>query len=233
MDTRSLWPAGLLAFAAIAPAATAQFGGFATSDTAFRDLFINEATVNMTGTYVNFNGIAGTRFTSLASAPGATFESNITTVGTPTNGLPVYASTFSDRLGTIVGTPFSSGTDDGRMGYQVLFSSPQQYAGIYRNWNSSNVTQFYNSSDELLYEFSGLSVYYAGYTGDPNNQSTWVSRIQMDGNLLSGVRQVGYSDDLVYGVSESFAVPEPSTYALFGIGLAAVVLAGYRRKRIW
>lgn len=212
------------------PTVHAEFTGFATNDAAFRDLFINEATVNQTGTYVNFDGIAGTRFSTLAGAPGATFESNITTSGSPTSGLPVYASTFSDRLGTIVGTPFSSGTDDGRMGYQVLFSTPQQYAGIQRNWNSSSVTQFYNSEDELLYEFTGLSVYYAGYTGDPNDQSQWVSRIQMDGNLLSGVRQVGYSDDLVYGISTSFAVPEPSTYALFGLGLAAVALVGVRRK---
>lgn len=102
--------------------------------------FAAEAAIN--GTLEEFNLPNGTRFSSLPSTPGVSYELNITTSGGATSGLPVLTSIFGNHAGTIVGTPFSSGTDDGRMGYQMVFDSPQRWAGIQRYWNSFTVTQF-------------------------------------------------------------------------------------------
>ncbi|MEO0795187.1 MAG: PEP-CTERM sorting domain-containing protein [Verrucomicrobiota bacterium] len=190
-------------------------------------LFEQEAAIS--GTLVDFNETSGTRFFSLSSAPGVSFQSNITTIGTPTSGLPVVGSFFASSAGRIVGTPFASGTDDGRVGYEITFDTPQQYAGIQRIWNDQTLTQFYNGEDELLFELSGVANPFVGFAGDPGNTNFWVSRIQIDTVAPSTNRQVGLSDDLVYGTS-TFAIPEPRTYVLMAVGVAMVLTYLRRRK---
>ena len=191
-------------------------------------LFEQEAMI--TGIIVDFEGTGGTRFFALPTAPGVSFQSNITTSGTPTGGLPVVGSFFAASAGRIVGTPFSSGTDDGRVGYEILFDSPQQYAGIQRIWNDQTLTQFFNAEDELLFELSGVANPFVGFAGNPGDMTTWVSRIQIDTVAPSNSRQVGYSDDLIYG-SSSFAIPEPRTYALIGMG-ALMILGFFQRRKV-
>lgn len=188
--------------------------------------FAAEATAN--GTLEEFDLPNGTRFSSLPSTLGVSYESNITTSGGSTSGLPVTTSFFNNRSGTIVGTPFSSGTDDGRMGYQMVFDSPQRWAGIQRFWNSFTVTQFYDQNDDLLFEFTGEATPFVGFIADSANTDDWVKRIQIDGRPDQGTRQVGYSDDLMFGTSNLVLIPEPTTSTFF---LGALLAGSLRRRR--
>ncbi len=188
-----------------------------------------EAEAALTGIFEDFDGIAGSNFSTLPTAPGATFSSNIGTTGSPISVNQVRASTFSGRVGTIIGTPFNGGSDDGRVGYQVVFDTPQQYAGIQRYWNDQTLTEFYNAADKLIFSFTGESTPFVGFAADPNDPSTWVKRIQMDTTAASSSRQVGYSDDLIYGTG-TLTIPEPRTYALMALGAAMLGLFWWRRR---
>ena len=188
--------------------------------------FTAEATAN--GTVEDFDLPNGTRFNSLATTPGVTYESNITISGNPTSGLPVTTSFFPERAGTIVGTPFATGSDDGRMGYQIVFDSAQRWAGIQRYWSPFTVTQFYDENDDLLFEFTGEATPFVAFIADSANTNDWVKRIQIDGRPDQGTRQVGYSDDLMFGTSDFTFIPEPATSTLF---LGSLVAGSFLRRR--
>ncbi|MCC6474603.1 MAG: hypothetical protein IT514_12765 [Burkholderiales bacterium] len=147
---------------------------------------------------------AGTDLTSQYSAYGVTFSSNISVAGAPFGPVHVEVSSAPGRVNTIVGSPCDGGcVDDGQVGYQALFATPQRRAGLMRNWNTFAVTRFYNQGGQLLAEHvNSVGSEFVGYIADGTNPATdWVARIQMDGNVLSGSRQVGYSDDLFFGTA--------------------------------
>lgn len=154
---------------------------------------------------------------------GARFASILNTAGQPFGPEHVEVSGnhgFATYGNTIVGSPFPSGSDDGRVGYEVRFDEAQRRAGILRAWNTSSLTRFYNAAGDLLVEHQNTtSVEFVGWIADSDDQSTWVARIVMDG-LDAGGRQVGYSDDLYFGTM----VPSPASACL----LAA---AGFMRRR--
>ena len=158
-------------------------------------------------TFIDFESVAtGTNLTTQFS--GITFASNISTTGIPFGPVHVEVSgAFSGTDGnTIVGSPCDPGcVDDGRVGYEIVFATPQRRAGLERIWNTSTKTQFYNASDTLLAEHvNTVGTEFVGFIADGTVPATdWVSRIQIDGNLLTGVRQVGYSNDLFYGTAIS------------------------------
>jgi hypothetical protein len=158
---------------------------------------------------------------------GARFASIINTTGVPFGPEHVEVSAsygFSTYGKTIVGSPFPSGSDDGRVGYEVRFDVAQGRAGILRAWNTAAVTRFYNAAGVLLAEHvNTVSGEFVGWVAQSNDGSDFVARIVMDGNLISGTRQVGYSDDLYFGAF----VPAPGGAALLLIALAAPA----RRRR--
>lgn len=187
-----------------------------------RDLF--EAAVTSSGfSKVTFTYPAGTQLTTQIT--GLTFATIRNSNGTPISA-PVYVSGFSGRTGTIVGTPCSGCSDDGRYAYQVVFTTPQRAAGIQRNWNQYTRTRFYAGDGSLLGEFPGTG-YVGWFADDPNDTASYVKRIEMDGvrDPVANAIQVGYSDDLIYGIG---AIPEPGTALLLGAGVLG--LAGLRRR---
>ena len=215
-------------FSVLASAHHLSAAGFVGPE--IRDQFLDEAAAN--GTFENFDGLSGSRFTTLGTLPGVTFGSNISTSGNPISGLPVVGSfTGIGPAGTIVGTPFLNGTDDGRIGYQILFGSPQRWVGLQRVWNEFTLTQFFNSNDELLFEFTGEANPFVGFIADSDSSTDWVARIQIDGRRTDDpamTRQVGYTDDLAFGTSEFTIVPEPATSSILA---AFLTLSALRRKR--
>lgn len=119
------------------PAARTQFEAYATS---------------LGDTFIDFNNLAlNTNLSNQLDSLGVTFASNINTNGTPFGPVHVQVSAAPGRTNTIVGSPCDGGcTDDGRVGYQILFTSPQRRAGLMRHWNTQTLTQFYNAAGTLL-----------------------------------------------------------------------------------
>ena len=189
-----------------------------------QDLF-DGAVSNSGYTLQDFQGFSvGTPLTTQIA--GLTFESHIGTGGAPQGPHPVNTSaTFGAT--TIVGRPCGGCSDDGRVGYRILFSTPQAGVGIERLWNSSLVTRFYTPTGQLLHEFSGVATDFFAYFAETADQSLWVGQVEMDGNLLKGSRQVGYADNLIYGTA---LIPEPSTASLLSIGLVALATSRARRS---
>lgn len=154
---------------------------------------------------------------------GVNFASIISTSGNPFGPFHVEVSggygpgTFGN---TIVGSPCDGCGDDGRVGYEITFDSAQRRAGLLRLWNNSSLTSFYNVNGDLLGTHQiTASQQFVGWMADSNDESTWVSRIVMDGLDSGGSRQVGYSDDLYFGTQ----VPAPAgsaSLALLGFGCA-------------
>ncbi len=155
---------------------------------------------------------------------GLTFQSHKGTTGGALNG-PVNVSTRGPG-GTkqIVGTFSDFSSDDGRVGYQISFATPQAAVGIERNWNSGVMTRWFDTTGALLAELPG-TVGYQGYVvpkTDPD--SKLISRIELDAIMPAATRQVGYSDDLIYGTTR---IPEPGLALLLAPALALLA----RRRR--
>jgi hypothetical protein len=192
------------------PAARTQFEGY-------RD---NPAILD---TFIDFNSLAaGTKLATQFSAQGVTFSSNINTDGTPFGPVHVEVSSAVGGI-TIVGSPCDPFCgDDGRVGYQIVFAAPQRRAGLLRIWNADTRTRFYSQSG-LLAEHPGTG--FVGYIADGTDPATqWVARIQIDGVVNSGSRQVGYSDDLFFGSAGlNITVPLVSGFNLTGNGFTAAL----------
>jgi hypothetical protein len=175
------------------------------------------------GTYVDFATTpvalaVGTNLTT--QVPGITFASITNTAGGPAGPFHVEVSAAPGRQNTIVGAPCGGCSDDGRVGYEMVFDSPHNHAGLLRIWNASTQTLFYNNVGALLDSHAGTG--FVGWVGD-GSASQQVKRIVIDTIGASNARQVGYSDDLYFGAS----IPEPSSWALFAV--AAVALARRRK----
>lgn len=179
--------------------------------------------------YLNFENVAGGTNLLPGTDPfgvGARFASIIDTSGNPFGPEHVEVSNlhgYATYGNTIVGSPFQFGNDDGRVGYEIAFDAPQRRAGILRAWNTAAVTRFYNADGVLLGQHQNtVGAEFVGWVADSNDPSAWVSRMVMDGLVLSGSRQVGYSDDLYFGVM----VPSPASAGAIVIGLLA-----FKRRR--
>lgn len=158
---------------------------------------------------------------------GVRFASVIYTNGTPFGPEHVEVSSrhhYATYGNTIVGSPFQFGSDDGRVGYQITFDTPQAHAGLRRIWNTEALTRFYDAAGNLLAEHvNTTSVEFVGYVAEASDGSDRVARILMDTTVVSGTRQVGYSDDLYFGL-----IPTPATSFL---GLAGAAVLASRRRR--
>ena len=199
---------GLCATSAIPALAAEMFGP--TARTQFENL-----RDNFGATHIDFGSLgAGTNLTTqLTVANGVSFASNISTFGSPFG--PFHVEVVS---GQIMGSPCGGCSQDGRVGYEIVFSAPQRAAGLARNWNTTSTTIFYNEAGTSLFEHQNtVNSEYVGYIADSADSATWVKRIQADGPDAS--RQVGFSDDIMYGTN----VPEPATMALLGLSVMALL----------
>ena len=111
------------------------------------------------GHFIDFNGLSsGTRLDNeFVANDGVSFASNISIFGVPLSNPQhmlvhvIGAPPNPDLIGTIVGTPSSiSCCDDGRVGYEISFSTPQRWAGLLRIWNTSTTTQLFDEMGNLL-----------------------------------------------------------------------------------
>ena len=125
-----------------------------------------------------------------------------------------------------MGSPFAFGGDDGRVGYEIVFDETQGRAGIERVWNTSSLTRFYNEAGELLAEHQNtVNTEFVGWFAEAVDGSDRVKRIVMDGLAPGGTRQVGYSDNLYFGLE----IPAPGALALVVLG--AITAGGRGRGR--
>ena len=181
------------------------------------------------GTFVDFGTAAIPVGTNLGpgggQVAGVSFASITTTSGGPTT--PKHVEVSSSFGGSIVGSPCDPGcVDDGRVGYEIVFDTPQNHAGLLRLWNTSTETTFYDDLGGVLgVHVNTTGTEFVGWIGD-GNAGQQVKRIVIDTIAPSSSRQVGYSDNLYFGA----AVPEPSTLALLALGLGAVA-TGRRSRR--
>ena len=165
------------------------------------------------GEFVDFESTpAGTNLNPGADLLGAgmRFASIVSTTGTAFGPFHVEVSNQhipSSFGNTIVGSPCSLCTDAGRGGYEIVFDEPQRRAGLMRVWNTAATTAFYSDSGALLSQHQNtVNNEFVGYVADDEDASTWVKRIVMDGEMLSGTRQVGYSDMIYSGL----VIPAPA-----------------------
>ncbi len=181
--------------------------------------------------FVDFETVAlGSINLNLQPTLGVSFFSTLTTSGTPIsiphNAYLSGASVNGDTSHKLVGTPYVGGSDDGRVGYEIRFDNPQVVVGLERNWNTGAVTNFYNSSGTLLASHTNTTnIEFVGYIANYNDPTTWVAKVQLDTNQPSNARQVGYTDDLFFGIT---AIPEPSTYLFMVIGLGILFVSRLR-----
>jgi hypothetical protein len=167
------------------------------------------------GHYLNFDELAtGTQLDNeYAATHGVNFKSirdpNGSSINKPMVVLPYGGSQ------EISGEPSWGNTSDGRVAYEVTFTSPQRWAGLARHFdNYYTITNFYNDSGYLIHSFHnlqpqpGFNKTFVGYLVESDDTSQWISRIECDGNEESpGNRVVGYSDDLYFSTA---AVPKPA-----------------------
>lgn len=161
---------------------------------------------------------------TISSTPGFTMRTTRDRFGFTRNNpvdLDVIIHELSAGSGDrLVGGIRSEGPLDGQQIWEINFDTPQLYAGLERIFQGG-ITNFYNDVGTLLatHENPTTGFEFVGYLGNSGDLSTYVSRVEIDGiEASAGLFAAGYGDDLFFGM----AVPEPSTYALFVLGLAIV-----------
>lgn len=180
------------------------------------------------GTFVDFGTPPLSAGTNLGPGggmvPGVAFASITTTSGAATT--PHHVEISSSFGGSIVGSPCDPGcVDDGRVGYEIVFDTPQNHAGLLRLWNTQTQTIFYDALGGVLSaHVNTANTEFVGWLGN-GSADEQVKRIVIDTVAPSTSRQVGYSDHLYFGA----AVPEPATFGFVALGLGA--LAAGRRSR--
>ena len=181
--------------------------------------------VNYSGTLIDFENLAvGTLLDNQLAGMGVHFRTITDVSGNPITPGSVYVdSAGGDHR--VIGRRLPA-FNDGRAAYEIAFDTPQRWAGVDREWNTSTITRFFDSSGNLLApeHQNTVNSEYVGFLANGEDTANWISRIEIDGGPS---RQVGFTDDLIFGVQ---VVPEPSTWALLGFASAAALLAA-RRKR--
>ncbi|QNN23846.1 PEP-CTERM sorting domain-containing protein [Planctomycetales bacterium ZRK34] len=180
----------------------------------------DDLVANYGATLIDFESFtSGTNLTT--QVPGVSFESvyffNVLNPPEHVEASGAYNASAFGR--TIVGSYYPTASDDGRVVYQIVFDTPQRAAGIHRIWNNT-LTTFYTASDVAIY--TGEDSGYHGVLIESNDPADWVKRIYCDAVEVSGTRQVGYSDDLIFGDT----IPEPAAICMLALGVA---LLGRRR----
>ncbi len=159
------------------------------------------------GTHYDFENLTWGSY--LSSLSGVSFQGILDPYGNAIS-LPVLVSGFNGNYShpyEIVGTPYASGSDDGRVVYEMTFDTPQRWAAVARQWYiPGTVTKFYNEAGDLIYQYgsgegTGWARYFIGYLAD--DTSHWIKKIVCDGVDLGDYnRQVGYTDDLYFGTAD-------------------------------
>ncbi|MEP4077015.1 hypothetical protein [Haloferula sp.] len=179
------------------------------------------------GSFTDFSGLSG-GFSQVPGLLGATFQTTRDRSFFNDNEIlmPLFATEIDGNT-AFLGTR-ADGMPTPQSLYQIVFDDPQLFAGLDRRFNTQSLTHFYNG-DTLLYTYqNATNTDFAGWVGDEEDSSTWVTRVVLDGlqdtpagGNPRGLYQTGYSDNLYFGV------PEPSslTYSLFALTLFA------RRRR--
>ena len=83
-----------------------------------------------------------------------------------------------------------------------------------------------NNGDNLVISWQLTSTYFANFTQYKDNCKNCTTTFNIK---ASASNESGYVARLVLGIAD---VPEPSTYALMGLGLGLIGLASWRRKRL-
>ncbi len=205
------------------------FAGFVSGTAGHADFSASVTAGNMI--LVDFEGLPGGSDLPpngvIPSIPaGIAFRSVTGATGIPINHEAIAAAL---RAGSIVGTPFTGSSDDGRVDYEIVFQTPQQAVGASRFFNDV-ATQFENAAGDVLLRYNNTAnLDFVGYYGDLSDADTWVTRVLMtgDGPYVSPFvqHQSGYTDDLFFGTF----IPEPSTFVLGLVGVAS--LLAVRRVR--
>ena len=188
------------------------------------------------GTYLSFDELsAGTQLSNQYASKGVTFNSIRDPDGTSISK-PVVVISYGGSM-EISGEPSWGTGSDGRVAYQIQFSTPQRWAGLVRHWdNYYTITNFYNPSGNLIYSFQGIqqtawgNKTFMGYLADSSDTGQWISRIECDGTTDStGTRQVGYADDLYFGTASpcSYSIsPTSNSFTSQGGSGSVSVTAG-------
>lgn len=188
-------------------------------------------TTNHAGTLIHFNQLlsGGQIQNQFRAKSGVTFATTTDAQGQPLK-VPtpvVVSSSYAYNLGrlTIVGSPCKGCFDDKECDYEVRFETPQRWAGLQRYWTGPTLTRFLAADGDVLHEFEGEGFH--GWLADTEDPDTWVSRIEITGPTRNGSRQVGYSDDLIFGTN---AIPRALSYLSIRATSQAVI-DGLERPR--
>ncbi len=188
-------------------------------------------TTNHGGVLLNFNQqLSGAQLQNqLKSRLGVTFVTTSDAQGqrlkepTPV----VVSASYAYSLGrlTIVGSPCKGCFDDRECDYEIRFETPQRWPGLQRYWTGPTITRFVAADGDVLHEFEGEGFH--GWLSDADDRDSWVSRIEITGPAQNGSRQVGYSDDLIYGTN---TIPRALSYLSLR-ATSQAVLDGLQRPR--
>jgi len=170
-------------------------------------------------TYVDFESLApGTQLTDqLSASHGVEFRSIEDYNGNPIDNYVLVHDTHG--YNEIMGSPFPGASIDGRVIYEIRFTTPRKRAAVERHWNAyETITQFYNSNDDLLYQYQNLgkdgafSFYTFGYEVDSADSADWIQRIVLTGIGTPSNRQVGNVLSVSHGSSTIPAAITAGTY---------------------
>lgn len=158
---------------------------------------------NHGGVFLNFNGLlAGTAVRDQWTARhGVRFSTTRAGDGNELPpGAPVFASAqYAYNIGriTLVGSKARGAAADTAAEYEIRFLRPQRWVGLSRLWAGATVTRFYDAQGGLLHVARGEGFH--GWLADTGETNTWVGRVEITGEEREGMRQVGHTDDLVFG----------------------------------
>lgn len=187
---------------------------------------------NHAGTFLNFNGLlsGGSLQRQWLGRYGVVFGTTSDAEGHP---LPeptpvVVSANYAYNLGrlTLVGSPCKGCYDETSCDYAINFAKPQRWAGLQRYWRGPTLTRFLAADGDVLAEFEGEGFH--GWLSDAADPDTWVARIEISGHTRNGKREVGYSDDLVFGTN---AIPRILPYLSLR-STSGAVLDGLQRPRL-
>ncbi len=174
---------------------------------------------------VVFGPTARTQFDAFRDNDGDRFEDFESLPTGPLTGLDGQGVTFrttENRFGTIspldlpvvvlpwdfvttnpgMISPIRSGAPryipDGQNLFEIRFDQPQLRVGIRRIWNSNTITRFYNGDTLLAEHDATANNEFVGYLGAPDDSDDRVTKIELDGERVQGVYQVGFADDLFW-----------------------------------